>query len=168
VTSICSAGRRGLVVVVPPSAPRAPAEAVAEEVGEELVEEAAPASEGDRRAAALTLKLPEVLFADGDRSLFAVLPDPHACDGGPTPVDLAHRGGHENLLAAGSSAREGLAYEGARLVEKTRPRKCTAFQPLKHPKHTESPCVAAAPRQSRSGILHAAIHDRSTDATVRM
>jgi len=91
---------------------RATAErAVAEEVGEELVEEATPATEGrSRRSAALTLEFPEVLFADGDRPLLAVLPDPHRCDGGPTPVDLAHRGGHEYLLAAGASAREGLAH----------------------------------------------------------
>ena len=92
---------------------RAAAEtAVAEEVGEELVEEAAPATERrPRRSAALTLKLPKVLFADGDRPLLAVLPDPNRRDGGPTPVDLAHRGGHENLLAAGASAREGLGTE---------------------------------------------------------
>src|SRR6187397_863260 len=100
---------------------RAAAEtAVAEEVGEELVEEAPATERRPSCRAALTLKLPKVLFADGDRPLLAVLPDPHACDGGPTPVDLAHRGGHENLLAAGSSAREGLAYEDARLD----PQKC--------------------------------------------
>jgi hypothetical protein len=82
---------------------RAAAEAaVAEEVGEELVEEA-PATEWRSPCpAALTLKLPKVLFADVDRSLLAVLPDPHGCDGGPTPVDLAHRRSHENLLTAGA------------------------------------------------------------------
>src|SRR4029079_13107554 len=91
---------------------RATAErAVAEEVGEELVGEAAPATKGrPRSSAALRLELPQVLFADGDRPLLAVLPDPHGCDGGPTPVDLAHRGGHENLLAAGASAHERLAH----------------------------------------------------------
>ena len=85
-----------------------PAEgAVAEEVGEELVEEAAPAAEGrSRRSAALTLELPEVLFADGDRSLFAVLSDPNRGNGGPTPVDLAHRGGHGVLLPAGAPTRK--------------------------------------------------------------
>ena len=87
------------------------AAAIAEEIGEELVEEAAPTTEGrPRRAAGLRLELPEVLFADGDRPLLAVLPNPHGCYGGPTPVDLAHRGGHENLLAAGASARERLAH----------------------------------------------------------
>ena len=104
---------------------RAAAEAaVAEEVGEELVEEAPATERRPPCPAALTLKLPKVLFTDGDRPLLAVLPDPHGCDGGPTPVDLAHRGGHENLLAAGASAREGLAHGGARLGRKTRPRKC--------------------------------------------
>ena len=98
--------------------------AVAEEVGEELVEEAPATERRPPRPATLTLKLPKVLFADGDRPLLAVLPDPHGCDGGPTPVDLAHRGRHENLLAAGASAREGLAHGGARLGEETRPRKC--------------------------------------------
>jgi hypothetical protein len=101
---------------------RAAAEgAVAEEVGEELVEEAPAAERRPACAAALTLKLPQVLFADSDRLLLAVLPDPHACDGGPTPVDLAHRGRHENLLAAGTPAREGLVHGGTRRVEKRVP-----------------------------------------------
>src|SRR4029450_2726612 len=94
---------------------RAAAEAAgAEEVGEELVEEA-PATEWRPACpAALTLKLPKVLFTDGDRPLLAVLPDPHGCDGGPTPVDLAHRSGHENLLAAGASGGRGWGGGGAR------------------------------------------------------
>ena len=81
--------------------------AVTEEVGEELIEEASAAERRPRRSAVLTLKLAKVLFADSDRPLLAVLPDPNRRDGGPTPVDLAHRGSHENLLAAGASAREG-------------------------------------------------------------
>ena len=70
--------------------------AVAEEVGEELVEEAPATERRPPYAATLTLKLPKVLFADGDRPLLTVLPDPHGCDGGPTPVDLAHRGRHQS------------------------------------------------------------------------
>ena len=96
---------------------RATAErAVAEEIGEELVEEAAPAAEGRaRRSAALTLELAEVLFADGDRSLLAVLPDPNRRDGRTNPVDLADRGGH--LLGpprSGLTGTRGLG-SGARL-----------------------------------------------------
>src|SRR4249919_2794796 len=71
------------------------AAAIAEEVGEELVEEAAPATEGrPRRSAGLRLELPQVLFADCDRPLFAVLPDPNRRNSRTNPIDLADRGGH--------------------------------------------------------------------------
>src|SRR3954453_13634942 len=105
--------------------------AVAEEVREELVEEAPATERRPPYAATLTLKLPQVLFADGDRPLLTVLPDPHGCDGGPTPVDLAHRGRHQILLAAGTPAREGLVHGGTRLVENASPEVCSVLQPPK-------------------------------------
>jgi hypothetical protein len=95
--------------------------AVAEEVREELVEEAPATERRLRCSAGLAPKFPKVLLTDGDRSLLAALPDPHGCDRGPTPVDLAHRRGHENLLAAGTPAREGLVHGSTRLVEKRVP-----------------------------------------------
>jgi hypothetical protein len=50
--------------------------AVTEEVGEELVEEAPATERRPPYPATLTLKLPKMLFADSNRPLLAVLPDP--------------------------------------------------------------------------------------------
>src|SRR4029079_14018036 len=114
--------RRGRVAG---GARRAAAEAaVAEEVGEELVEEAPTAERRPPYPATLTLKLAKMLFADGGRPLLAFLPDPHGCDGGPTPVDLAHRSGHENLLAAGALGAKGVGAQRGPPREKTRLLNC--------------------------------------------
>src|SRR3954451_2169103 len=97
----CGGGRTG------PCTRAAPAEgAVTEEVGEELVEEAAPPTEGRARSrTAPTLELSQVLFADGDRALLAVLGDPHGCYGRADPVDLAHRGGHRSETSSQRASR---------------------------------------------------------------
>ena len=101
--------------------------AVAEEVGEELVEEAAATERRPPYPATLTLKLAKMLFADGERPLLAVLPDPHGCDGGPTPVDLAHRSGHEKPPRSGHFGAKGLAHRGARLGKNASPQLCSAL-----------------------------------------
>src|SRR4029453_12182390 len=119
-------GRRGRATG---SAPRAAAKAgVAEEVGEELVEETPATERRPPCPAALTLKLPQVLFADGDRPLLAVLPDPNRRHGGPTPVDLAHRGGHEKPPRSGRFGGGGVGARGRPPSGKVAsPEVCSAF-----------------------------------------
>ncbi len=167
VTSICSAGRRGLVVVTPAPSPavRLPRGAVAEEVGEELVEEAAPAAE--RRppcSAALTLKLPKVLFADGDRPLLAVLPDPNRRNSGTN----AHRS-RTSWWPLSEPPRSGLF--GARGVGvRRRPPRWRKRVPGSVHRFPAAETSSSTQRQPLRGgctaskpvrhLLHAAIHDR--------